>query len=539
MPKKPTSRAAKKDAEVFGLKRAASGLWSARLSIPRDRWHDVGLAYQTKSGIRQEFLKSLQTHDKQEAIRRRGKALDALRNQVNGKLEAIGKKTLSGDWTPDWATPEKAVEAGLHYRQQIEQASDAYDPAEDYEACTVAEGGPNSEREHVRSVVTDLVLEAADKLPPAESQRYLKTVMGMVDGTHTPLGPLLDRWEAERNLTISKSSQAMDKTAIKQFATYVAEYDEERQGITVTNPVNHLRAKSIESLELRMLGGFSEWLLGTAGLHPKTTATRISSMKMLWQWCIRKHVIAGPNPWDGATSGLKQQAARQGNPKRREFSEDELLALFAANPAERRWAWGEAIRDLMRLALLTGARENELCSLTVDRIVQVNGASLLGIAVIEEDAKTVNSIRKIPVHPLIRPIIERRLAAAKATGQPDAPLFPECKPGGVGKKRSHYFAQRFTDFRREVLGDASDNVVTFHSFRKCFGTFMRRASVAGVSECQLSVAQKLMGHKPQTITESVYMEQDMPWPTYEAAILGMVDKGVPERVREALSAWCR
>ena len=72
----------KKDAEVFGLKRAASGLWSARLSIPRDRWHDVGQAYGTKSGIRQEFLKSLQTHDKQEAVRQRGPPLEALCSQV-------------------------------------------------------------------------------------------------------------------------------------------------------------------------------------------------------------------------------------------------------------------------------------------------------------------------------------------------------------------------------------------------------------------------------------------------------------------------
>ena len=81
----------------------------------------------------------------------------------------------------------------------------------------------------------------------------------------------------------------------------------------------------------------------------------------------------------------------------------------------------------------------------------------------------------------------------------------------------------------------SDGLVTFHSFRKCFGTFMRRAAVAGVSECQLSVAQKLMGHKPQTITETTYMEAEMPWKVYEAAILGMVDKGVPEGVREALT----
>ncbi|WP_264813467.1 hypothetical protein, partial [Acetobacter oeni] len=36
---------------------------------------------------------------------------------------------------------------------------------------------------------------------------------------------------------------------------------------------------------------------------------------------------------------------------------------------------------------------------------------------------------------------------------------------------------------------------------------------------------KLMGHKPQTITESVYMEKELQWSVYERAIIGMVDKG--------------
>ncbi|MCP1271942.1 tyrosine-type recombinase/integrase, partial [Acetobacter cerevisiae] len=487
---------------------------------------------------RQEFLKSLQTHDKQEAIRRRGPALDALRTQVNGRLEAIGKKPLSGDWVPDWATPEKAIEAGLRYRQQIEQASEDYDPAEGLNPGEAAEGAPESEREHVRSVVTDLVLEASEELPsPADGTRYFKTVMGVVDGTTTPLGPLLDRWATERSRTISKAALPMDKTAIKQFSVYLVEHESLRVGGTIKDSVQHLRAKGLESLEPRVLGGFSEWLLDSAGLNPKTVATRLSSLKMFWDWCIRKHIISGPNPWDGATRALKQQAARQGvgKPKRREFSESELLALLKADPDQRRWAWGQAIRDLMALALLTGARENELCSLTVDRAVQVPGAELLGIGVIEEDAKTINSIRQVPLHPLVRPIIERRLAAAIATGEPDAPLFPECKPGGPAGKRGYYFSKRFTEFRRDVLGAASDGLVTFHSFRKCFGTFMRRAAVAGVSECQLSVAQKLMGHKPQTITETTYMEAEMPWPIYEAAILGMVDKGLPESVRAALN----
>lgn len=521
---------------MFGLKRAASGLWSARLSIPRDRWQDVGLAYGTKSGIRQEFLKSLQTHDKQEAIRRRGPALEALRSQVNEKLAAIGKPLLEGEWKA-LSVVERAVADALSAKEEIEKASTAYSPAKNADG-SVDEYVPTTDQEHLRDVATGRAVDVAESLPDAKGQLYLTTFTDTLDGTATPLGPLLDRWERERDRTVSKASRAMDVAAFNHFAGYLAEYDKRQQGSAVKEPMRHLRAKGLESLELRVLGGFTEWLLDSAGLTAKTVGSRVSPLKMFWEWCIRKHIISGPNPWTGATRGLKQQAARQGvgKPKRWEFSEGELLALLRADPDEgRRWTWGQAIRDLMPLALLTGARENELCSLTADRVVQLPGADLLGIAVLEEDAKTVSSIRRVPLHPLVRPIIERRLAAAIATGEPDAPLFPECKPGGPAEKRGYYFSKRFTEFRRDVLEAGSDGLVTFHSFRKCFGTFMRRAAVAGVSECQLAVAQKLMGHKPQTITETTYMEAEMPWSVYEAAILGMVDKGMPESVREALT----
>lgn len=525
----------KKDAEVFGLKRAASGLWSARLSIPRDRWQDVGLAYGTESGIRQEFLKSLQTHDRQEAIRRRGPALEALRSQVNEKLAVIGKPALEGDWKAQ-SVVERAVADALSAKEEIENAGTVPVITRDANG-QVMEELPTTDQEHLKNVATGLAEDVAQSLSDAKGHLYLTTYMETLAGTATPLGPLLDRWELERDRTISKASRAMDTAAFNHFAGYLAEHDSQRQGGSITDPMKHLRAKGLERLELRVLGGFTEWLLDSAGLTAKTVGSRVSPLKMFWDWCIRKHIISGPNPWDGATRGLKQQAARQGNgkPKRREFSEDELLALLKADPDQRRWTWGQAIRDLMPLALLTGARENELCSLTVDRVVQLPGAELLGIAVLEEDAKTVSSIRRVPLHPLVRPIIERRLAAALATGEPDAPLFPECKPGGPAGKRGYYFSKRFTEFRRDVLGAGSDGLVTFHSFRKCFGTFMRRAAVAGVSECQLSVAQKLMGHKPQTITETTYMEAEMPWQVYEAAILGMVDKGMPGGVREALT----
>lgn len=81
----------------------------------------------------------------------------------------------------------------------------------------------------------------------------------------------------------------------------------------------------------------------------------------------------GANPWLGATVGLKRKAGKRKS-EVRPFTEDELVRLLQADPGEgRKWAWGSAISDMMRLALLTGARQNELATLTVGRIINRDG----------------------------------------------------------------------------------------------------------------------------------------------------------------------
>ncbi|MPQ75070.1 tyrosine-type recombinase/integrase [Acetobacter senegalensis] len=513
---------------MHGLRRTGGLTWYARLSIPRDRWIDAGKAYGKPSGILQERVVSLQTRDLKEAIRRRDKALAHLRAEVDAKLIAAGFAPLAGDWKPDWMEEDALLAEALAARKRIQAASDVGEDEEGY---------PDSPMHRLIDGMDDMLSERAAELDNKglDGAAYLTRFREIATGTATPFGSFMNRWRREREQDVSASTLHMEGASLRHFGTYLAE----KQGRgTPKDPMAFLEQQVIEDIPLPVIGEYSEWLF-EKGLSPKTIGRQISSLKVLWDWCLRKHILSGANPWAGATAGLKKRAEKMGKTRGRvvAYTADELVLLLKADPDEgRRWAWGSAIHDLMRLALLTGARENELCSLSISRIVNRDGewGPLWGITVLASEAKTDNSVRSVPLHPLVRPIIERRLAAAIATGKLDAPLFPECKPGGPGMKRGYYFAKRFTTFRRDVLGDASGRVVTFHSFRKCFGTFMRRASVAGVSECQLSVAQKLMGHKPQTITESVYMEQHMPWPSYEAAILGMVDKGMPEAVKDAL-----
>ncbi|NHN84168.1 tyrosine-type recombinase/integrase [Acetobacter musti] len=538
----------------------------ARFIVPQDRWEDAGKATGTESRkfgrtpVRMEVVRTLGTKDHREALRRRDKALEAIRRELDSKLVAAGLAPLHGDWEPPWpSVDQRAVEDGLAYRQDLEKASGEYIARDDPHAPD--DGAPDTQRELLADVIRDQVEEAAEAMPPADGARYYRTTMGVIDGTHTPLGGLLDRWGRERDRSITDTSRAADRAAFNHFAEYVCEVMPRAVSATGTGdgsprandaPLQALRLMAVQQIEPSVTGGFVEWLLESRGLRVKTAQGRVSPLKVFWQWCIRKHVITGPNPWTGATEGMKKQAQRvsRDGKERREFTEDELVKLLSADPDEgkepglrRRWAWGSAISDLMRLALLTGARENELCSLTVGRIINRDqvlahgslwgAGQLWGISVTDAEAKTTSSVRRIPLHPLARRIIERRLG--ETDGSAEALLFPECKPGGAGNKHSYYFAKRFTEFRRRVLGaEESDGATAFHSFRKNFGTYMHRASVAGVPECQLSVVQRLMGHKLETITQSVYTEKDMAWPVYERAIMGMVDKGMPEAVRECL-----
>lgn len=519
----------KKALDMHGLRRTGGLTWYARLSIPRDRWIDAGKAYGKPSGILQERVVSLQTRDLKEAIRRRDKALAHLRAEVDAKLIAAGFEPLAGDWKPDWMEEDALLAEALAARKRIQAVSDVGEDEEGY---------PDSPMHRLIDGMDNMLSERAAELDGKglDGAAYLTRFREIATGAATPFGSFLNRWRREREQDVSASTLHMEGASLRQFGTYLAE----KQGRgTPKDPMAFLEQQVIEDIPLPVIGEYSEWL-SEKGLSPKTIGRQISSLKVLWDWCLRKHILSGANPWAGATAGLKKRAEKMGKTRGRivAYTADELVLLLKADPDEgRRWAWGSAIHDLMRLALLTGARENELCSLSISRIVNRDGklGPLWGISVLDTEAKTDNSVRSVPLHPLVRPIIERRLAAAIATGQPDAPLFPECKPGGPGMKRGYYFAKRFTTFRRDVLGVGSDGRKVFHSFRKCFVTFMEMALANGAAACTELVCDHLIGHKPPRLSANTYAAKQFDWPLYSDAILGMVDKGMPKAVKDALT----
>ncbi len=529
---------------MFGLKQTGGKTWSARLSIPRDRWQDVGEAFGTKSGIKQDLVMSLQTRDKNEAIQRRGAALEALRSQVNEKLAESGKPPLEGDWKPRTVT-ERAVNDALFAKQQIEDASAAYSPAKNADG-SVDEYVPTNEQEHLRHVLTEQAEDVSQGLDDAEGAEYLATFMDTLDGIATPLGPLVDRWLASESKQVSNGLIARHRRVLSMFGEFL-HHDSDMAGKPAHGQCEAiLKAFPVQKVDKRLARRFREWVQERKASN--TVNSYLSSLRTFWTWVVDAGE-AESNPWSGMSGGLKKLAKREAKVRgaKRPFTEAELLALLTGEPNSRHLS--QMIREVFRLGLLTGARQNELCSLTVDRVVvpvrqhapkPAEGGSdgpeeLWGIKVTEDVGKTENAVRTIPLHPLVRPIIERRLAAALATGEKDAPLFPECPPGGEDNKRGWTFSKHFLRYRKAVLGDDGKGT-DFHSTRRCFATFMETALAHGATACTATVHDRLIGHTSSRLAANTYAAKQFDWSLYEAAILGMVDKGVPESVRAALSA---
>ena len=120
------------------------------------------------------------------------------------------------------------------------------------------------------------------------------------------------------------------------------------------------------------------------------------------------------------------------------------------------------------------------------------------------EAKNENSVRYVPVHPIIEPMVARLIETSV-----DGHLITGLIPGGADGKRSHYASKAFGDFLR--ANGFKDTTLTFHSLRR---SFTQRCETAGIPE---STAKLLTGHARQSLTYGLYS----PGPEYSSLTAAM------------------
>ena len=406
------------------------GTYYARVRVPRTLEKYVGQTH---------LRKSLGTGDRATANR--------LKHAVVGTLKAELAQ-LRGD-------PAKQAEKGISFTAALQwkESLKAAKHADDYRLAETIENLIHDKAgEHER-------LHGTDK-----AMRWHRAA----STTSDTLSDLMAQWLGVSDY--KESTKAGHRKALAEVLEFVKNEHAVPSDIT-----------------LKVALGFIDTDLTQRGLAHATIGDRLISLGGFWKWmATREAVTPGFNPWAGHKVSKEKNKGR--GPEKRSYTEPELLRLLAGNDTVRGWPTAHYLPDLLVLGLFTGARINELCSLTAQDIRHSTDHYILHIA----DAKTKAGIRYVvTTHPAPAAVLKRRLKDLKGTAQ----LFPELTAGGLDNKLSSAAVKAYGRYRRACdVPDGTD----FHSYRRNVITVLEAAGVG-----QVPIA-RYVGHRVGTLAGDGY-----------------------------------
>ena len=213
-------------------------------------------------------------------------------------------------------------------------------------------------------------------------------------------------------------------------------------------------------------------------LEKKFSTARVrtykNNIRQYWTYLQEMEVI---DP-DGVDPFRNIPIEARGTKSYKPFEIDDCMKLLEA--AEQK---GDGqLADLILLALYTGMRIEEVCSLKIEDVKPDH--------LLIPKSKTIAGERKIPIHSALKPLMEAMITASK-----DGYVVSKLCSKNMYKKRHSAISKRFGSLKRKK-GFGSQHV--FHSLRKTVVTLLEQASVPE------GIAADIVGHKKQTMTYGVY-----------------------------------
>lgn len=190
------------------------------------------------------------------------------------------------------------------------------------------------------------------------------------------------------------------------------------------------------------------------------------------------------NPFLGHELPNDKKNGKKKEEKRLAFKTEEVKKLYEFAISKRKHQVAYAIK----IAGLTGCRIEEVCRLKKSHIVAENGIQSLYI----EEGKTDASIRKIPLHSSLKPLIDDLVKNADADG-----FLIHTSGGNKYGIRSDSISKAFGRIKRELGYDAR---YVFHSIRKTVITSLQHNDVKPL------VIASIVGHETGTVTFDIYSE---------------------------------
>jgi integrase len=404
-----------------------------RVQIPPHLW--------AAAGGKREFVKTLKTRDINEANRLKHAHVAAYQRRI------------------------KALE-----RQRPDPLADLYEKAiawrdarEKYKGRVIVEDEEGQPQWTYDDEFLSQISEEAKEFVDTHGEHAATSFFKIAKGEGTPLRDLIDTWLTEQAGTITEQTSAQHRTVLTAFLDWAG------QGLLV------------EDVDRRKAGEFVSHLLTPAsGLKRKTVQRYVSSLSSLSRWLMARGVANG-NPWRGHDIGRKSKRGEA--PAGRQWTDAGLVKLLTGAYTPQ---YTTTLHDLVKLALVTGARLDELCSLRATDAHRREDGWWIKI----REGKTEAAVREVPIHACAAHVIERRHKSA------DGFLFPGLVAGGPDKKRSWNVSKAFGHYTHQLdLGDERQN---FHALRRTFTEAMEAAEVPE------STTALIVGHKRSSMTYGHY-----------------------------------
>jgi integrase len=390
------------------------------------------------AGGKWEFIKTLKTGDLNEANRRKHPYVAAFKQQI-AALER-----------------HKPNELGELYAKAL-----AWREAMERHKGEVIYQHPDGTPEYTTDEFLSQISEEAEEFLETHGEKAATTFYKVAKGEGMLLRAQVDPWLAEQSNTTNQT-KAQHRTVLRAFIAWAGE------------------DVFVESVTRRHAGEYVSHLLGpAANLKRKTAQRYVSSLSSLWSW-LEARGLAQDNPW--LRQGIGKKSKRGETPTRRQWTDEALVKVLSGDFTPR---YTTILHDLVRLALVTGARLDELCALKAADVHEREDGWWIEI----QQGKTEAAVRKVPVHDSAVHVFERRKGSHGF-------LFEGLVPGGPDSKRSWNVSKSFGHYTRSL--DLKDERQTFHSLRKTFVEVMEGAEVP------LSTIQLIIGHARQSLALGGY-----------------------------------
>ncbi|MCB2425572.1 DUF6538 domain-containing protein [Methylophaga pinxianii] len=337
---------------------------------------------------------------------------------------------------------------------------------------------------------------AVDHLPesisPSEKERLGSLWALLNNPDEATLEEIIDKYLDERRPVIREATLNEKRQELEEFAAWIGK----------SIPVTHIKKKDA--------GRYVEYLCRKVSkktkrlLSDKSIRDTVSGLSTLFKWAEGRG-LAHINPFDGMSRTIpKRHIGKRG---KREWGPDEIKLFLKEAKKDRR------VLELFVIALYTGMRGREIAELKSnspsERFLQI------------DEAKNRNSIREVPVHPIIQPLITKLRKEAGADGY----LIKGLSIAQLDNNRYKNLGTKMGRLRNK-LGISQE--VDFHSTRRAVAGACERADISQ------DRAARSLGHKPTGITYARYSDGLKSEQLLEEVALIRYGDGIEEVIKQTL-----